>query len=69
MASKSLKRFRGRLTFVGFFLLVVEGCFCWVFGKFWLQNVVFWMVKRGDVVVFCVAGSGLFSLDENTPTF
>jgi len=34
-----------------------------------LQNVVFWMVKRGDVVVFCVAGSACFSSDKNAPRF
>jgi hypothetical protein len=31
--------------------------FVGVFRKIWLRNVVFWMVKRGEIVVFCVAGN------------
>jgi hypothetical protein len=60
MASKSLKRFRGRLIFLRIFFGVVEGRFCWDFRKLWLRNVVFWMVERGDVVVFRVAGIARF---------
>jgi hypothetical protein len=50
MASNPLKRFRGRLIFARLF-----GCggvgFLQGFCEFWCANIVFWMVKRGELVV------------------
>jgi hypothetical protein len=42
------------------FLAWWSGFFAGGFGELWLPNVVFWVVKRGDVVVFWVAGRARF---------
>jgi hypothetical protein len=45
MASKSLKRFRGRLIFCIIFLLWWKGVFAGEFAKSGVQNVVFlWQI-------------------------
>jgi hypothetical protein len=54
---------------VDFFLVWWRGLFVEVSRKIWLQNVVFWMVKRGGVVVFCVAGSALILATKKVPRF
>jgi hypothetical protein len=54
---------------VGFFLVWWKWVFIGVFRKIWLRNVVFWMVKRGGVVVFCVAGSALILAMKKVPRF
>jgi hypothetical protein len=40
-----------------------------IFNVLWCPNVVFWMVKRGGGVVFCVAGSARKSRRKNAPAF
>jgi hypothetical protein len=54
---------------VDFFLAWWGVVFIGVFAKIWLQNVVFWMVKRGEIVVFCVAGSALILATKKVPLF
>jgi len=54
---------------VNFFSGVVGWVFVGGFRKIWLRHVVFWMVKRGVVVVICVAGSALLLAMKKVPCF
>jgi hypothetical protein len=54
---------------VSFFLCGGVCVFAGVFTKLWCENVVFWMVKRGEIVVECWLQTPRFPVTKNTPRF
>jgi hypothetical protein len=68
MASKSLKRFRGRLIFCLFFG-VVEGRFCWGFREFWCAERGFLMVRLWWICGENVAGNDGKLTAQDFPLF
>jgi hypothetical protein len=70
MASKSLKRFRGRLIFCFIFFAVVKGRFCWGFCKIKRAERGFLVVDCGGFVVktwllsACFSGAKIFLFFE-----
>jgi hypothetical protein len=69
MASKSLKRFRGRLIFCIFFLGVVEGGFCWGFCELCCAERGFFVVRLWWICGENVAGSDTKLIAQNFPLF
>jgi hypothetical protein len=69
MASKSLKRFRGRLIFWFIFFGVVEEHFCRGFCEFWVCRTWFLDAKSWWVCGENVAGNDSKSIDKNMPLF
>jgi hypothetical protein len=69
MASKSLKRFRGRLIFCLLFLGVVEGRFCWGFREFWGAERGFFVVRLWWICGENVAGNDSRLTAQNFPLF
>jgi hypothetical protein len=69
MASKSLKRFRGRLIFAYFSWVWWRGRFCWGFREFWGAERGFLVVKLWWICGESLAQIGSKLTAQNFPLF